>query len=200
MREAFLWLKICVILTIHYLYFMKVKKVFIYVYATLLVVIVSSFSFRIKSGFEALYEYNYFKAKKSFTKGLKYNPAVAAFGLATIYSRDDNPFFHRDSAYRYIVLADTLFDKVKDRKKEKWERFGWTRKGIDSLRQIISTQFYEVAKNEHTVEAYTEFIAAHPWSMECASATNTRDSIAFLNVVKENTSRAYDEYTSKIPK
>lgn len=178
---------------------MKFKKRFIYIYGILFIVLVSSFSFRIKKGFEALSVHDYFNAKKSFYKGLKYDPSAAAFGLATIYSRDDNPFYHRDSAYRYIVLADSTFEGSKDKKKAKWSKYGWTRTGIDSIRQVISTQFFNVAKNENSVASYTDFISAHPWSVECAPATNTRDSIAFLKVVFENTSEAYDTFIAQYP-
>lgn len=178
---------------------MILRKIYLFFFGVLFFTLVSAFSFRIKSGFEALKELNYFEAKKDFYKGLKYNPSPAAFGLATIYSRNDNPFYHRDSAYRYIILADSTFDKTKDRKKEKWGKYGWTRTGIDSLRQIISTQFYIEAKKENTIEGYTDFIAYHPWSIECNQATNTRDSLAFLEVVYQNTSEAYDSFIAKYP-
>lgn len=161
--------------------------------------LVSAFSFRIKSGFEALNELNYFKAKNDFYKGIKYNPSPAAFGLAIIYSRNDNPFYHKDSAYRYILLADSTYDALKDRKKQKWSKYGWTRNGIDSLRQIISTQFFNVAVQANTVESYTNFISDHPWSMECGQATETRDSLAFVKAVFENTSEAYETYIAQYP-
>lgn len=175
------------------------KKIYLLFLGILFFTLVSAFSFRIKSGFEALNELNYFKAKSDFTKGLKYNPSPAAFGLATIFSRNDNPFYHKDSAYRYITLADSTFDAVKDRKKQKWSKYGWTRSGIDSLRQIISSQFYNEAKEKHTVEAFTNFISNHPWSKECEHATNSRDSLAFLKVVFDNSSEAYDEFIAQYP-
>ena len=178
---------------------MKYKKRFIYIYGILFIVFVSSFSFRIKKGFEALSVHDYFNAKNTFYKGLKYDPSTAAFGLATIYARNDNPFYHKDSAYRYIILADSTFDVSKDKKKTKWSKYGWSRTGIDSLRQLISTQFFEVAKKENSVSSYTDFISDHPWSVECGSATNTRDSLAFLKVVFENTSGAYDAFIAQYP-
>jgi len=178
---------------------MKFKKGYIFICGILLVTLISSFSFRIKKGYEALNVHDYFTAKNSFLKGLKYDPSAAAFGLATIYSRNDNPFYQLDSAYRYILLADSTFEVAKDRKKEKWQKYGWTRTGIDSLRQSISTQFFKIAKNENSIASYTEFISSHPWSNECAPATNTRDSLAFLKVVFENTSEAYDLFIAQYP-
>ena len=77
----------------------------------------------IKRGNEALMIHDYFKAKKLFKKGLKYNVSPASFGLATIYSRNNNPFFSLDSAYRYIKLADSSWMESKERKKEKWQYY-----------------------------------------------------------------------------
>ncbi len=178
---------------------MKFKKGYIYFIGILFFIVASSFAFHVKSGFEALKVLDYFKAKNNFYKGLKYQPSASAFGLASIYSRNDNPFYHKDSAFRYIVLADSTFETSKKRKKEKWSKYGWTRNGIDSLRQIISTQFYVAAKNESTVAGYTEFISSHSLALECAQATNTRDSLAFLKVVFENTSEAYDNFIAQYP-
>ena len=159
----------------------------------------SALAFRIKSGYDALEEYNYFKAKKQFSKSVKSNPSAAAFGLSTIYARNDNPFFNKDSAYRYILLADSTYEKAKFSKRERWKVYGWTRNGIDSLRQLISTQFYLAAQEEHSIPSYTEFVAKHPWAEQCEQATNTRDSLAFLNVVQENTSEAYDAFLAQYP-
>jgi hypothetical protein len=44
-----------------------------------------SWATKITKGYEALQEFNYFEAKKLFTKSLKKHPAPASFGLATIY-------------------------------------------------------------------------------------------------------------------
>ncbi len=159
----------------------------------------SVMAFRIKSGYEALEEYDYFKAKKQFSKSIRSNPSAAAFGLSTIYARNDNPFYNKDSAYRYILLADSTFDQAKLSKKERWTVYGWTRNGIDSLRQLISNQFYLEAQQQHSVPSYTEFVSKHPWAEQCEQATNTRDSLAFLNVVQENTSEAYDTFLAQYP-
>jgi hypothetical protein len=155
---------------------------------------------RIKSGYTALSVKDYFKAKKMFSKGMKYNPEASSYGLAIIYSRSDNPFSDKDSAYRYIVIADTSWNLAKERKKEKWKIYGWTRQAIDSMKQVISRQFYDEVTTTHTVEAYTEFLGAHPWSNDYASVLQTRDSLAFYSAMAENTSEAYKQFLDTYPK
>lgn len=66
----------------------------------------------LKNGFKALSVYNYFLAKKEFYKANKRsaNP-FACYGLALIYSRNDNPFYNLDSASRYASLGYCAFIK-----------------------------------------------------------------------------------------
>lgn len=154
---------------------------------------------RVSKGFEALQIKDYFKAKKLLSKGMKYNPEASAFGLSIIYSRNDNPFYDRDSAYRYVVIADTSWLHAKDRKKEKWAIYGWTRSGIDSMLQVVSDQFFREARRIHSVAGYTEFMAAHPWSRHVEAALASRDSLAFFQAMELNTSAAYREFMSTYP-
>jgi len=67
----------------------------------------------IEKGYFALHEYDYFKAKKIFYSQLKKSRVEAAFGLATIYYRNDNPFYNLDSAYKYISLCRNSFSNKK---------------------------------------------------------------------------------------
>ena len=66
----------------------------------------------IDKAYKALQEYDYFKAKKLFYGQLKKNPTQAAFGLATIYYRNDNPFHKLDSAYKYILICRNNYETL----------------------------------------------------------------------------------------
>ncbi|NVK63835.1 MAG: hypothetical protein HWE22_04575, partial [Flavobacteriales bacterium] len=127
----------------------------------LLVLILSSsmsFAGRVKKGFNALEVHDYFKAKKMFTKGMKYNPEISSYGLAILYSRDNHVFYSKDSAYRYINLAKTTFYDAKASKRERWsKKFGWNMNAIDSVEQIITDQFYAAAKEINTPQSYNDF-------------------------------------------
>ncbi len=159
----------------------------------------NTFASRIKKANKALVVYDYFKAKKHFSKGVKYNTSPATFGLATIYSRNDNPFFNLDSAYRYIIISDSTWALAKDRKKEKWKIYGWTESGIDSLKQIISSQLFSNAKQENTVTRYTHFINRNPWANEFNQAIHSRDSLAFFIAVAKNDANSYINFVEKYP-
>jgi len=155
---------------------------------------------RIKRGNKALLIHDYFKAKKLLTKGLKYNASPASFGLATIYSRSNNPFYNLDSAYRFINLANSTWGDTKFRKKDKWKIYGWTQSGIDSLKLLISSQFYQVAIDSNKIETYSVFLNMHPNSLEYEKVLHVRDSMAFFKAIHINSAGSYQGFMSTYPK
>lgn len=153
----------------------------------------------IDKGYQALEVQDYFKAKKHFTKGLKYNSSAASQGLAIIYFRNDNPFHSYDSAYQFIVQSIEGWDMVTQRKKDKWVKYGYTRDSIFAFRQIITTEFFKIARSAKTELAYSTFIRQHPWASEKETAIATRDSIAFFAAVKINSTKSYKSFADKYP-
>ncbi|MDC3252665.1 WG repeat-containing protein [Crocinitomicaceae bacterium] len=154
---------------------------------------------KVEQGYKALQQYNYFKAKKKFTKGLKYNSAASAQGLALIYFRDDNPFHNYDSAYFYINKSIQDWPLEKQRRKDKWMVYGFTYDSIVSLRQNISSAFFSIASKINTEQAYISFLENNPWANEVERSTVLRDSIAFYTAVQQNTASSFKAFTEKYP-
>ncbi|MFN5032721.1 MAG: hypothetical protein ACK5FX_10925, partial [Flavobacteriia bacterium] len=156
---------------------------------------------RIEKAYDALKEYNYFKAKKLFEKSLKKKKVEASFGLATIYFRSDNPFHNNDSALYYILLADRSYSLLDEKGKASFNAVsgGKDYMNILLLRAEISSEFYKKVIKENTIEAYEQFIVGHPWANELYKATHLRDSIAFGNALKLNTSASLKEFLEKYP-
>ena len=159
----------------------------------------TAYAGRVKKGFVALEMHDYFKAKSAFTKGMKYNPEICAFGLATVYSRDNNVFYSKDSAYLYIRLAKATFYNAKASKRERWTKYGWDQNRIDSLERLIADQFYAEAKRINTPDSYDAFLNSHPNSTHAQRALTVRDSIAFFSAVMENTSTSYQAFMDAYP-
>lgn len=159
----------------------------------------ASYAGRVKKGFVALEMHDYFKAKKAFTKGMKYNPEICSYGLASLYSRDNNVFYSKDSAYRYIRLAKSIFYDAKEGKRKRWTKFGWDMNGIDSLERAIADQFFAEAQRLNTPDSYNSFLVSHPNSTHAQRALTVRDSIAFFGAVMENTSSSYQKFIDNYP-
>lgn len=172
-------------------------------YAFLLVLfLIFSFlgrSSRIDRGYQALYQYDYFKAKKLFTKALKYNTSAAAQGLAIIFYRNDNPFHSDDSALVYINMSFEKFSVTNQKKIDLYAKYGFTSDSIGQIRQLVSQRFFNVAREKGTVMALGDFIEEHQWFYKREQAIAMRDSLAFFNAVGSNSSLAYKRYMELYP-
>jgi hypothetical protein len=149
---------------------------------------------RIEKGFEALEQYDYFKAKGIFQKSLKRNESPASFGLATIYLRNDNPFYNLDSAYLFVLRAHSTIGVIKAKQLQKLAFYGFTELAIVELRQQVTSEFFKRAENENTALAYQKFMDEHAWASEMELARYRRDSIAYLDAKSIGTSAAFEGY------
>ena len=154
---------------------------------------------KIEKGFIALKEYNYFKAKDLFEKSLKKNVAAASYGLAAIYSKNDNPFYSLDSAFNFVMKAEFSYGLISEKKKNHFKEFNFDYNAILDLRSTISSAFFAIAKSQNSINSYTNFIHVHPWANEIIEATTARDSLAFELAKKENTSIAYQYFLDNYP-
>src|ERR1051326_285334 len=109
------------------------------------------FDSRIKKAYHALNQFNYFRAKQLFYSQLKKQTVCAAYGLATIYSRNDNPFYNLDSAHRYIFMAENKFNNSTPKQKKSFEKYRITSLAIHDLREAVNAQAYDRSE-EHTFE------------------------------------------------
>lgn len=159
----------------------------------------AAYAGKIKKGFEALELHDYFKAKKKFSGGLKYNTSPAAYGLALIYSMDNNPFYSKDSAYLYLELSEKTYATSKQKRRVKWAHYGWSVEGILKLRREIEDLFYLEVRLNNTVTGYTTFIEEHPRASQVSAVIITRDSMVFFNAVNQNTALAYGNFVRDYP-
>lgn len=159
----------------------------------------ASYAGNISKGFEALKQYNYFEAKKVFTKYLKKEPAAANFGLATIYFRNDNPFHSLDSAYITVNLAEKAFATTSDKSKEKLKKYGFDYLAIAELRSQISNAMFQLELKSLNEASLDAFQRNHPWAQERFTAIELRDSLGYVVAEKAGTSAGFSEFMKKYP-
>ncbi len=104
---------------------------------------------KIEKAYDALEIFDYFKAKQLFYKSIKKNTASASYGLATIYYRNDNPFYNIDSAAKYIMLSSK------------------------NLKDTTSYKSYKI--NKHSIKRLKENIVAKAYNRFCLS--DNKDSL-----------------------
>ena len=155
-------------------------------------VILSSFCLhasKIEKGFEALRKNDYFKAKTIFSEinESAYNP-YACFGLATIYSRQDNPFSNSDSASKYVGIAFNLF-RILD-KPIQIEGLKIDPMIILALADTIADRQLQLIKRESTVTKFNKLLASNYLASQgiISEAVYLRDEIEFNDMMVANKS------------
>ncbi len=154
---------------------------------------------RIDRAFDALAEYDYFKAKSLFEKSVKRFPVGAHYGLSLIYLNDKNPFHNLDSAYKFILVAESTMIHQSDKRKERLEEWGISESSINSSKQKVSSAIFKEVKQKHAIQLYQRFIDLHPWARELKQAIRNRNQLAFNQAKKANTFQAYRAFLTNYP-
>lgn len=154
----------------------------------------------IENGYKALSIYDYFKAKEIFYKQLKKNTAPAAFGLATIYYRNDNPFHNLDSAYKYIILGKDHFSLMPNEKRsEALKKFPINDSLIVLLHDSISKKAFLKLMLDPTVEASEKYLSTYHQSKFSKKVLCLRDSFIFHHPDRKLTVEIFTNYMYTYP-
>jgi len=150
-----------------------------------------------EKGFIALKSKNYQIAESTFRSCEKKHPSVAAYGLASLYLTND--FKDKDSAYRYVLLAEKKWPSFDKKNREKALFYGFDSLSIQQLKLKVSSLFYAICESSNLATDYQKFIIEHPWSPYCLPATHKRDSLLFENAKIVGTSSAVNDFIVSNP-
>lgn len=150
---------------------------------------------KLEKGFEALKVFDYFQAKKLLHEiHLKKPDAYASYGLALIFSRNDNPFSNLDSAGKYISLSFHLFLA----KPETLVLSGFIidKTSILNLSDTITQKMFRMVRQLNTVSAYNYFLqnfyVANPkWRDAALRARDELDFAANLEFNKSDSTKQF---------
>ena len=160
---------------------------------------INAFAGKIEKGYERLKLYDYFNAKKYFEKALEDETAAAAYGLSLIHSVKSNPFYNTDEAHRYILLADSAYKQLKEKKKKEYLAFGVSDSAISQRAEFICADAFGIAKTSNTVNSLNHYIRNFSTCKNFPEVYALRDSAAFDEAAEKNTSLAYKEYMVLYP-
>ncbi len=146
----------------------------------------------IDKAYEALHEYNYFKAKKLFYSQLKMSRAEASFGLATIYYRNDNPFYNLDSSYKYIDICKNSFSV-------KQISLFVNDSNIATLHDSISRKAYLIFLKNVTIQSAEKYASTFYNSKYVENILCKRDSLAFNQIKNSLQSDIIKDYIRMYP-
>ncbi|MBA2612582.1 MAG: WG repeat-containing protein [Bacteroidetes bacterium] len=155
---------------------------------------------KLENGFKALSIYDYFKAKKLFAANFKSkNDPYSSYGMAVIYSRNDNPFFNLDSASKYISLSYNLFF-IKNQSKV---FFQFKIDGVHILQLVdsVAAKGFEKLKKEISINKCNSFLKQNYLANKnlLNEVVYLRDELEYNETVNYNDSRQTKEFVITHP-
>ena len=110
---------------------------------------------KLEKGFAALRIFNYFSAQNLFVQSQDRHPAGAGYGLAIIYSRNDNPFHNVHRAHQQILSSRWAYATSSVKEKIRLQKLGVNDSMILALEAKIDTlAFNEVERKIDDFQIY----------------------------------------------
>lgn len=154
---------------------------------------------KLEKAFEALAVHNYFLAQELFRSQVKRHPAAAWYGLSVIHGRDDNPFYHLDSAYACILRADASFTHSDEKERAAINALGVDDAAIRAQITHLNQLAWEEASALNSIAAYDRYVNTYLQSERAADARRARDHLAFEAAMDVNTAAAYQDFIDRYP-
>lgn len=153
---------------------------------------------KIKKGLQALSEYDYFKAKNIFYREMKKSSVVAAYGLATIYYRSDNPFHNLDSAAKFINIS---MQGIKSQgSKSKFVTNALVSDSlILSLNDSICNFGFKKLMKAISPEKSEKYLMDFTYSRYRIRVLNLRDSLVFEKLIQSPDVKSITSFIEKYP-
>lgn len=183
---------------------MNYRKYIIYTCCTLLFFCFASVSVkadRVPKAYKKLQKNKPEKAKLLLDKELKKSPqhAGAKYVYALYFLKQNNPFYHLDSAYAYVLAAGANYNNTKSSDKKKWRKIGITPENILKKKQEIDSLAFVLASDSNHIQSYQYFIDHYPTASQKAEAIERRNNIAFAQAQRANTYESYKIFLDTYP-
>ncbi len=144
---------------------------------------------KLEKAYQALELRDYFKAKNLFNELYsKEASPEAAYGLATIYFRNDNPFYQIDSALKYAYIAFNLYPNSKP--EQKIAGFTISKATLLNKADSVTLKQFTKTKEINTVKAFDDFLENNYLCQTIIKlkALQLRDELEFTHLKKVNRS------------
>lgn len=179
---------------------MLVFKRYIFIVFLFISFVIKPCNSKLDKGFEALRLFDYFNAKIFFYQiNKKKINSFSCYGLATLFSRSNNPFFNNDSALKYANLSYNLFD-VKSQSYF-FLNFEINQKSIVLMIDSLATRNLINIKKQNNLQLFDVFLKNNYLANEkiLTEAVFLRDQIEFNELIKQNNIDSTNEFMISHP-
>ena len=150
-------------------------------------------------GYEAMEIYNYFEARRIFSKSLKNKPVVSSYGLADIFQRGDNPFYDLDSAYTLTEFALQNIPNSSRSERKLMLLYKIDSVSVGTMKDQVAFKAFQYARDTADLNILNGYINHYYRSPFVVPATRIRDSVAFSEVIALGTSNDFKDYMDEYP-
>lgn len=154
---------------------------------------------QISKGFEAMNEYDFFKARKIFKSSLKKEAAIANYGLALIHFDRLNHFHSLDSAFLRVNLSETEFKLLTEKQKFKYQKYFYNDSALKALKSKIYLEAFKDANNGIQPHGFEKYISNFPGTPLLNKAVKLRDSCALINCVSTGKAEDFENFLKQYP-
>jgi hypothetical protein len=150
---------------------------------------------------KALEEKNFTEAHKIFREVLilDENDIIGNYGMSRVHSAAASGMKDNEKSLEFLQLAEAQFKAADSKTIDKLAGMGVTKIALGDQRLSLERAFLEEAKKAGTVEAFDAFLARFPESGVGESATNSRNTVAYLKAKALNTLDAYNAFVNGYP-
>jgi hypothetical protein len=166
---------------------------------TLVIFSLPAFGGKLEKGFEALFQFDYFKAKEYFERTLEKQPAGSAYGLCKVYGAEKSPFFNVDTAFKYISISDKTYKDTPEKEMVELTGLEINPTTINKEKVKLAPYFFERATDSNTVVAFQDFMDEHPTSNEYDEAEKLRNHLAYLKALEVTSMSEWANYMKDYP-
>lgn len=145
---------------------------------------------------------NWGAAHQTLAKALRKDTlnVQAEVAICRWFFHQNNPQQNIDSAYQHNLKALNHLQKLPVKEKEKLKHDHIDSIFIVNLRMRIDSTAFDRAKQINTEKSYQDFIQRFVLAKEKLVATELRDEVAYVNVLRQNSHQAFEDYLNRYPK
>jgi hypothetical protein len=149
---------------------------------------------QISKGYQALHNYDFFKAKKIFISCVNKHPVSANYGLALIFTDSLNHFHSLDSAYRRLMAAGDAYKLITPEKQLRYRKYGINDSAITALHDHICRIAFHRTSITNSFEAYQHFLKIYTGATQKPDAIALRNARAFEKALKDGSASALSSF------
>lgn len=156
---------------------------------------------RVKAALKQLEKGELEKARELIEKDLEKDSinAGAHYVFSLYFANSNNPYYHIDSAYVFILNAIHFFPQTEEKVIAGWNKIQVNDSSFQVQKEIVESLAYDWAMKVNQIVAYQHFIDFYVSAQQVPDAIRLRDELAWQQTLKQNTLEGFQSFLDTYP-